>query len=186
MISSLSWIDRDQFALTLVRAGLAGMPDGGRPAGARLVRTGHRMPLAESRLSAPPAAVADLGPLHGNLQARLRTVVEWIKAQTGSRMVFVVDSDGLPLVEDDAEPNLVAASAAFADLLERLDGSMQVTLRGSLRIDLPAGEAVQLVRVPTTLGIFTLGLVVDCHLDRRVLFEIEAGLRRALEQGRVS
>lgn len=179
----ISWIEPEALADVLARAGLLGGRPGGHVQGetaakARLASSLWDEPLLPAQVLAPavpsssPAIVATTVPAvagqgdafalppDATLQVRLKAFLAWVLHQTGCRGIFVVDEQGLVLMEKNADPVLVAISSSFLSLIDRVHACLDTKTEGSLAIDLDSGRALQLVRADTQLGKYVLGFDV--------------------------
>lgn len=162
MRSSLSWLDTERLTASLRRAGCAAA-EPAKPSGRRFV------PL--------------LSPIaRDTLEQRLAAFLLWVVETTGCRSAFILDEDGLPLLDQNGEPHLMALSSSISSLLERIPSCLDVAIRGSIALDLSAVEQLQIVPALTPTGRYTLGLVVREPVPRDLVTALEAGLRAAMER----
>ena len=194
MTRSLSWFDPQDLASALVRAGLAG--DDPRQAPRALEP--RPKPLAARGREDEPAALLPrpatelrshqpLGELErtlnqSSLQERLKALLVWVMEQTGCRRLFVIDGEGLVLIERAADPTLVAISSACINLLARLHVSLGAPTRASLAIELDQGQTLHLVQAETDLGRYALGLMVPQPLRPEQTDSFRRGLVLAMSE----
>jgi hypothetical protein len=185
MDQSLSWLDPNELSQALVRAGLAGVPAtrrsaAPRPAGFRPLEPRRPLP---SRAADGGAEVAPFEPPEGTLQTRLKSFLLWVLDLTGCRRIFVVDEEGLVLMERDADPVLVALATPFLSLLERIHSCLEeTTTQSSIAIDLEAGQVLHLVQVESSLGRYALGFVVTQPIRRQLVRCFQEGLSRVMSE----
>jgi hypothetical protein len=189
---SLSWLDPSALAEGLLRAGLIEPQAGRRPAPSDLSWRGvggHKQPepTAASLLTEParPAAErvsAPFNPPPGTLQTKLKAYLMWLLDETGCRSSFVVDREGLVLIERGGDPVLIALSSAFLSLLERVNSCLDSPSRGALALELDSGESLQLMKVDTQFGTYVLGVVVPEPLRHPTTHALRQALTRAMDE----
>lgn len=174
MSRSLFWIDRDELARALVRAGVAGAA-GERsnghhrePAPQRespfrpLLVSSSRLLLAPPREEAREAVLPlDVRTSSRPLEARLESLVAWIQRTTAASAVFVLDQDGLPLIDTGMLPDLLSVSPFLLSSINRVRGLMDSELPAtvSLTLTLGADDLLHLHEVESPLGRMALGFV---------------------------
>lgn len=172
MPSSLSWIDESEF-----RTALAGF------AGSRLAASDHPgvprySPAPEN---AGPSAPAPFEPPRGSLQDRLEAFVSWLTGLAACKGAFVIDEDGLPLLGRSVDSEMMAISASFLKLLERINSSLLFPVGDCLAIALGGRDQLQLAEVATSSGGYAVGMVVNEPLPRPQVEVIQRTLRRVFE-----
>ena len=90
----------------------------------------------------------------------------WVETCTGCKGLFIVDEEGLVLMERDSDPNLVALSAYFLNLKDRIPDSLGTRSEGSIAIDLDDERVLHVVQADTRLGPHALGFTVESPLHR--------------------
>lgn len=200
----ISWIEPEALADVLARAGLLESRPAAQVQGEAAVRArqasslwdeplmGPAVPLAspERSVEAPKSTVverAEAGrvgdvfsmPPGSTLQGRLKALLAWVLHQTACRSLFVVDEQGLVLMEKNADPVLVAISSSFLSLIDRVYACLDTKTEASLAIDLDGGRVLQLVRADTELGKYVLGFDVGeavrrdlVHAFRQALMDV--------------
>ncbi len=181
---SLSWIDKDALSVSLSRAGVAPVHPAFAPSGpvqpmpqsmtgemSRPVPTGIADATASSSLYEPPDAP---------LAQRLEHYVRWVQQHTECHQIFIADADGLVLMEEGADPEVVAIAAMFVSVLNRVDASFDSPMRGSIAIDLEAGHSLHVVQAETGLGPHALGFAVSTPATRETIDSAREGLTRVL------
>lgn len=207
MSRSLSWIDQDQLAVALARAGALSAPPS-RPARRPLRPRPDSSPSAamepratssdqpnstpataaqttnavDALLETVSATAPTFQPPRTFLRERLGALIDWVVDQTQAKRVFIADAEGLVLLEQESDPDLVAASSSFIDLLERVRGSLGPNDPGALTIDLGTRQVLNLCRVATDLGRFSLGVVTERPLPQENIRSYQDALSRTLEE----
>ena len=100
------------------------------------------------------------------LDQRLEAYMAWVENCTGCKGLFIVDEEGLVLMERDSDPNLVALSAYFLNLKDRIPDSLGTRSEGSIAIDLDDERVLHVVQADTRLGPHALGFTVESPLHR--------------------
>lgn len=189
-VHSLSWINPDAFAESLARAGVGDITRGASRLGASAFwspttnrpAASDAAPMKRSpRATQPvPRQIPTYAPPAGALVDRLNHYVNWVSEQTGCRQIFVADSDGLVLVESNADPDLVAISSMFVGVLNRVDASLSSPMRGSIVIDLELGGSLHVVQAETGLGPHSVGFAVSQPASRQMIDGARDGLIRVM------
>ena len=204
MAQSLSWIENDDLSRALQRAGLgASRPSGltgGAPAsvvapwayGARpAMPVGPVAPVVPAsapasaaapkpRSQPPEGAKLDFVPPEGRLERRLEAFMDWVIEHSESTRTFVVDNEGLVLTEMNADPDLIAISSSFMNLLQRVHQALESSTYGSISIDLESGQVLHLVQAQSILDSVVLGFVVSEPVDRSLIRAFRRGLNRTM------
>ncbi|HEX4953306.1 MAG TPA: hypothetical protein VF017_07925 [Thermoanaerobaculia bacterium] len=185
MSRSLSWCEPAALQQALLAAGLAARTEGLGWASPRAV-SWWRAPAA--RPAAPPIlhpeeAAVRFRPFETAdpaLRGRLEALFGWIVEQTGCRRLFIVDAEGLVVVDKNADPTLVAISSAFVTLMERIHDSLDTPTRTSIAIEVDSSHYLHLLQAETPLGRYTLGLVIPQPLRRELAEAFRKGLTLAM------
>jgi hypothetical protein len=177
MSPSLSWLDPGEVARALARAGVAARPPS---AGGFSGRPTHLPLVAALAARDGASASAEFEPREESLDRRLGTFARWVGERTGCQALFVIDQDGLLLVDQGADPAVVAISSSFMNLLERVHACLATPTEGSVAIDLDAGRLLHLLQAETYFGRYALGFVVMQPIDRGLLPRLKRGLARAM------
>ena len=175
MTSSISWIDRTGLAETLARFNLAA---GGATRRPKMLVVPAPLKLAPRTQSALPRFV---GP-GGSLRERLDAYIDWLLQLEGGQVAFVIDHDGLPLVDRGADADLLAIASSVMQLVERLNSKLLVVIGQTVILQLDEGRLI-LISVTTPIGHYTVG-----HVSRRVpepaaQQAIAEGLKAAFDNG---
>jgi len=173
MTSSISWIDRDGLAQTLARMG-----QHGRLATARTVRRGAQSagtgaPEPGSALSLRPFAAPS-----GSLRQRLDAFLDWLSVLASGRAAFIVDRDGLPLVDRHADADLLAIASSVMHLVGRMSGRTSPAIGQAVAVQLDVGQLV-LLMAATPIGDYIIGYVGREIPDRATLQLAADALRHA-------
>jgi hypothetical protein len=173
MTSSISWIDRDGLAQTLARMGRHG-----RLATARPVR---REAESAGTGSPEPGAVLSLRPFaapSGSLRQRLDAFLDWLSGLASGQASFVVDRDGLPLVDRHADADLLAIASSVMHLIGRMNGKTSPAIGQAVAVQLEVGQLV-LLTAATPIGEYVVGYV-GREIPNRATQQLAAdALRRA-------
>jgi hypothetical protein len=94
------------------------------------------------------------------LDARFAAFARWLEERTGAESVFVADSEGLGMVQSTAGETYVAAAAAIDSLRRELSGLIPNVESGRTTLRPTSGSHVELIWCETSLGRYTVGLVL--------------------------
>lgn len=171
MSRSLSWFNTEELSRALVRAGVAPPARFQRPLPpASNGQLSAAQLLFEETVEAAPARRSQVSelllPPGATLQTRLKAFFSWVIHETGCQRIFVVDEEGLVLMEKNADPVLIAISSSFMNLLERVHSCLESKTQSSLAIDLEADQVLHLLQAETKLGRYALGFVVGQPVAR--------------------
>ena len=189
MSPSLSWIEPDELAAALVRAGARRAPRDQprrqnlglwRLTAEPLVGAPRPSPGIGSRARSQTAPEPPFAPTDGLLQDNLDAYVEWVAGETGSARTFVADAEALVLTSRNADEELIAVSSSVMGLLERIRSCLGTETRGVLTLDLDGEKILHVVEVLTGLGRFTLGFVALAPVGRERIERLRAGLEGLL------
>lgn len=100
------------------------------------------------------------------LDLRLNSYLDWVEEAADCRGLFIVDEEGLVLMERESDPNLVALSAYFLNLKDRIPDSLGTRSEGSIAIDLDDDRVLHVIQADTRLGPHALGFTVESPLHR--------------------
>ncbi len=187
MNRSLSWCEPATLQQALLAAGLAARTEG--PAWAKPRATSSWWQAPAARPVVPPGLQVEAEPAvrfrpfetaDSALRGRLEALFGWIVEQTGCRRLFIVDAEGLVVVDKNADPTLVAISSAFVTLMERIHGSLDTPTRTSIAIEVDSTHYLHLLEAETPLGRYTLGLVIPLPLRRELTEAFRKGLTLAM------
>ncbi len=199
MTSSISWIDADGLEVTLARMGARRRRDAERPLAAHgdsasnlldEVATGSGQRAAEPRaeevrervdasgvIAGDADRLTDVPAGGGRLHDRLSSLVGRLVEHGGARAAFVIDEDGLPLVQRGSDVELLSIAASIAELLVTLRHKLEVPIGDSIDVELDDGH-LWLGGAETAIGRYLVGQVVatppDGAVRRRVLSELAA------------
>jgi len=196
MTSSISWIDTDGLASTLARIGVRS----GR--GTRADRRIEAPPLDSAPVESPPVTAppeVTTGPVRvepiqvaeaevpeipayeppeGPLRTRLRAFMDWLVEITGCRVAFIVDRDGLPLIDREADPDLLAIASSVMQLIDSINGKLLFHVGKAVTLDLSEDQLI-LVSVNTPIGKYIVGQVGEHAMHRDLQSAMSDALRRA-------
>lgn len=115
-------------------------------------------------------------PPASRLHARLEAFMEWVERQVQCHEIFIVDEEGLVLMERNSDPTLIAVSSYFLNFNERIRSSLGAQSEGSIAIDLAEGQTLHVVQAETRLGAHALGFTISQPLLRKVTESFRASL----------
>ena len=110
-----------------------------------------RKPVAEPAIT----TFADPG---GALAARLEAFAKWAGTCIGEAQIFLVDSQGDPLVERGGGEDMQAAAILLADTCRRVANQIGAAPGETLRLDLQDGRSLSVLPVPTPEGLIVMGV----------------------------
>lgn len=122
-----------------------------------------------------PASTDGTPSRASRLDIRLEGYMDWVEQYTGCAGVFVVDEEGLVLMEKGSDPTLVALSAYFLRFQDRIR-SLESQIRGSIAIDLEGEQILYVVQADTHLGLHALGFTVSEPLMPSVIQRFQTAL----------
>jgi hypothetical protein len=181
MTSSISWIDPAGLEATLARIGLHGR----RPTGT-VHRPGAVAVDAPSQTAVPtsvePSVIPEFLPPDGPLRRRLEAFITWLIEASGSNVAFIVDRDGLPLVNRQADPDLLAIASSVMRLVASINAKLKLLspVGGAVTLELEEKQ-LMLIAVETPIGIYIVGQVGDLPLGRHLRRAASEALRRAFQ-----
>lgn len=165
MHRSLSWIEPERLAESLVRAGVPATGAARRhgaagPAAGPLAVTASRTLLPPRAAEPPPSS---LGASGARLEERLEDFVRWISRVTRARTVFVLDSDGLALSRSEAPDELLSVAPFLLSSVERARRLLDFPLPEAvtLAVSLDGDRVLRLIRVPSPVGRVSVGIVTE-------------------------
>ncbi len=121
--------------------------------------------------------VPEFVPSAGPLRSRLDSFLGWLTESAGAEAAFVVDSDGLPLIDRSVSPSLLAIAASVLQLIETINGKLLVPLGSLVEIELEE-KLLSLVSVDTPIGRYLVGQVGRRSPSPGVRQELSSALRR--------
>src|SRR5262245_44714333 len=177
MDRSLFWVDRRRLAEALDRAGLGGGASRGKVARPSPPDTARapQAPGAAARsgpASSPPPPPA-FQPPEGTFAARLRAYGDWVVRETGCRSFYLIDRDGLPLIEGQESNEglgLGTMTLGYLDLLRSRHGARAAA---GIALRPRSGGVFYLFRFDTAGGTVCLGFGVPGLLPVETLTRIE-------------
>lgn len=158
-----------------------------------LITHGSTAPEPQARpetphASAPPTADPDIPtpatpftPPLGTLATRVRALADWIRRQTSTHELFIADSQGNPVTDRPASPELVTAALIVSDSSRRALQHLPQASDAAIHIDLPDDRSLCIISAQTSLGSFCLGLVTSTPLAARTAQRFRLALRTAVE-----
>ncbi len=124
---------------------------------------------------APEAEGQDPGPAPGPrvplvlprrpFEARLAALLGWLEDSFGFEQAFVIDADGLPLIEEQAVAELVATAAALGRTCRELRRSGELDGGTSVTLEMGSDKRLYLLADETPWGLLQLGVVTDRRLE---------------------
>lgn len=166
---SISWIDRAGLAETLARFGTTASGPAHIPRAPTPTPQPRRTPPA-------PTSVTHFEPITSSLSERLEEFLDWLASVSGSRVSFIVDRDGLPLIDRGADADVLAMASSFIQLAERINRQMLAAVGQTMTVQLEHGQ-LMLTSVKTPIGLYTVGQVDRRSPDPTARVGIEEGLR---------
>jgi len=128
-----------------------------------------------------PLPATPFTPPLGTLATRVRALADWIRRQTSTDELFIADSQGNPVTDRPASPELVTAALVVADSARRALQHLPQAGDAAIHIDLPDDRRLCIISTPTSLGSFCLGLVTSAPLAARTAQRFRLALRTAVE-----
>jgi len=171
MTSSISWIDRTDLAETLARFGPTASRLAHKPSA--MVGVSRLEPTLDTRPSLEP-----FEPPPGPLRERLEAFIDWMMRHSGSHVAFVIDHDGLPLVDRGADADLMAVASSVMQLVGRINRKLLALVGQSVTLQLEQGLLV-LISATTPIGEYTVGHVGDRAPDPAMQQATAEALRAA-------
>ncbi len=106
----------------------------------------------------PPARVQQgFEPPEGSLALRLQHLLDWLGEGTGCTQSFVADHEGLPLLNSDASPAMVAVAASVGTGWKQASSHLELPRARSFSVDLEGDLRLHLLAEPGPWGDLTLG-----------------------------
>jgi len=172
MTSSISWIDRDGLAETLSRFGVSS---------ASLAPTTGTTGVAkvEPILDTDPPIEPFEAPI-GRLRDRLEAFLDWLMQHSGCRVAFIIDRDGLPLVDRGAGVEMMAIASSVMQLVERINRRTLPVVGQAVKLELEKGQLV-LVSVVTSIGDYTVGHMGGHAPDHTLRDQTAEGLQAVFQ-----
>ena len=123
---------------------------------------------AAAPASSPELVIEKFEPPASRLHARLEAFMEWVERHVPCQEIFIVDEEGLVLMERNSDPTLIAVSSYFLNFNERIRSSLGAQSQGAIAIDLEGGRTLHVVQAETPLGSHALGFTSSHPLHRNV------------------
>lgn len=133
------------------------------------------MPVAAVESTTAAVLVPFVAP-EGTLQSRLEAYLEWAVGVARCRQIFVSDEEGLVLLEQESDGELIAVSSSFMTVLDRIRSCLGSETPGVMALDIDSEQVLHLMQVKSNLGRFNLGCVVSEPLPRAVVESLKGGL----------
>ncbi len=181
MTSSISWIDREGLDETLARIGFRGRPVPARASSQPLPSPpGRQASPTKAPAALEPTVTPEFLPPDGPLRQRLEAFITWLVQMSGSNVAFIVDRDGLPLVDREADPDLLTVASSVMRLVARINGKLLVPVGRAVTIELEERQ-LMLIAVETPIGKYIIGQVGERPLSRDLCDAAADALRRAFQ-----
>ena len=170
---SLFWVEAAAIAKLLGKIG-------GSPAG-------HSAPAFWASPESPPASQLDapgaaLRVPESPFEARLEALCGWLLGAAICDEAFVIDGDGLALIEEKTPAELLAAAAALGRRLDSLQRTGELTADTSIVIELPDSRRLHLLGTDTRWGLLQLGFITRRLLPRGTLEAVGEAFRRTVDE----
>ncbi len=141
-------------------------------------------PAAPAEPPAPPApplpnepmVTAGFTPPFGSLEDRIEAWLQWVAGRAGAAHAFLLDRDGLPMLQLGGDARLVELGSLARGLLGRLAEVAAGRGRLAVSVRLESERLLRLIDLATPLGPLTVGFV---QRDPGAA-AFEAGLRGSL------
>ncbi len=146
---SLFWADAAELSVLLQRAGVSSRA--GAPAPRRPVAMPGERPVRAREQEIPSFPIPG-----GSFEERLKALLEWVGDVATSEHTFVVDEEGLALVQESAPLELIAASAAMGERWESLRTRFDLAADNSLAIGLATRERLHLLTASSRWGLLSV------------------------------
>jgi hypothetical protein len=139
---------------------------------------------APSSAPAPPApplpnepmVTTGFTPPFGSLEDRIEAWLQWVAGSAGAPHAFLLDRDGLPMLQLGGDPRMVELGSLARGLLGRLAEGTAGRGRLAVSVRLESERLLRLIDLATPLGPLTVGFV---QRDPGAA-AFEAGLRGSL------
>jgi hypothetical protein len=136
---------------------------------------------ADPDFPTPSTPSTPFTPPLGTLATRVRALADWIRRQTSTHELFIADSQGNPVTDRPASPELVTAALVVSDSSRRALQHLPHAGDAAIHIDLPDDRSLCIISAQTSLGTFCLGLVTSAPLAARTAQRFRLALRTAVE-----
>lgn len=123
---------------------------------------------AKAAAGTPDPVMEAFEPPASRLHARLEAFMEWVERHVPCQEIFIVDEEGLVLMERNSDPTLIAVSSYFLNFNERIRSSLGAQSQGAIAIDLEGGRTLHVVQAETALGPHALGFTSAHPMHRNV------------------
>lgn len=108
--------------------------------------------------SAPEPEITTFDDPGGALTARLEAFRKWAETCIGEAQIFVVDTQGDPLVVSGGGEDMQAAAVLLADTCRRVANQIGAAPGETLRLGLQDGRSLSVLPVPTPEGLIVIGV----------------------------
>lgn len=167
---SLFWAEAESsLTAALARLGPASMRAAARPA--------PPFALAAAEPAAPEVAPG-FTPPYGSLEDRIEAWLQWVASRAGTPNAFLLDRDGLPMLQLGGDTRLVELASLARGLFGRLGEAVASRGRLAVSIRLDHDRSLRLVELNCPLGQLTIGFV---QRDPAAA-AFETGLRGSLDR----
>jgi hypothetical protein len=175
-----------------------GSTNAGTSAAPQLAPLGSSAPppvSAAADIAAAPGGAADqasgLPPMRrhvphfevplGPLSTRVRALTDWIRRQIDTTDIFILNTQGCPVGDREAVPEIVASAVVLAEAARHAAGFLPEAPVGALYLDLEDERRLCVITTSTTHGHFLLGLVLPDTLVPRAADRLRRALKRTVE-----
>lgn len=117
----------------------------------------------------------------GPLATRVRALSDWIRRQIETNDIFILDTNGCPVGDREAVPEIVASAVVLAEAARRAAAHLPDAPTGALYLDLEDERRLCVISTATTHGNFTLGLILPDALIPRAADRLRRALKRTVE-----
>jgi hypothetical protein len=145
-------------------------------AGAIRVEAAPPPPPPSSPAAEASPLTAGFTPPFGSLEDRIEAWLQWVAGRAGAPHAFLLDSDGLPMLQLGGDARLVELASLARGLLGRLAEAVAGRGRLAVSVRLENERLLRLIDLTTPLGALTIGFV---QRDPGAA-AFEAGLRGSL------
>jgi hypothetical protein len=133
--------------------------------------------LPSATPSAPEVAPG-FTPPYGSLEDRIEAWLQWVAGRAGAPNAFLLDRDGLPMLQLGGDTRLVELASLARSLFGRLGEAVGSRGRLAVSIRLDQDRSLRLVELSCPLGLLTIGFV---QRDASAA-AFETGLRGSLDR----
>lgn len=119
--------------------------------------------------SDPSQIDLDFAPPAGDLDARLRAFLAWVRATARADKVFIVDAYGASLARtENCEDVFLASVSNLADALGRGQSKLSGPDQGALLLEVEEGQILSLIQAKWDASTIALGLIRPTPLPRHL------------------